>query len=196
MRNIHLMLRVALFHIGLFSIPFAQALPPDSLFDGALNLRRETPLVAGAQAVSRAAGHMAEAGRNVPAAPPQAPVNLYATLPGGKPVRPDERFHLQAGEPKAHIWRLGPLRRVSWEGLVNEDGSPGTFVSWSLWGFQLYHGSVKCDGSRTYALRQGQLGGSEEERRMFVMTTTPKEKFAFRHHPPAEVPTWDNMGGS
>ena len=63
-------------------------------------------------------------------------------------------------------------------------------------GRKLNASTVKCDGSRTHALRAGQLGGDAAQQRMFVMTTTPKEKLALRHHAVDAVPTWDNMGGA
>jgi len=115
-------------------------------------------------------------------------------------AQPDERFHLQTGRPliKAHfdVWLL---RRTSWACLTNPDGSEGRFVSWWLVGhLQWYHGTVKCDGTRTRMAWSGQLGEPRTmEQRDYVMTTTPAELWAFRWrlNGPGE-PVWDNMGGS
>jgi hypothetical protein len=125
-------------------------------------------------------------------------LNLYATLPGGEPVRPDERFHLQhvPPKPKGLGWD-GLFRRVRWDAVFTPNDTPGTFSSYVLlWVFRWYWGSVKCDGTRTFALRNGQLGGTPFEQGGFVMTTTPKELASFRFsfkRPDRE--RWDNMGG-
>lgn len=118
-----------------------------------------------------------------------------------KGARPDERFHLQMALPIARScvgWRW-LLRRTAWTNIVLPDGRPARFVTWVLcWGLQLYHGTAKCDGSRTFMLRHGQLGGTAHERSGFVMTTTPAELLAFRWRWKGldKEPTWQNMGGS
>ena len=111
-----------------------------------------------------------------------------------KNARTDERFHTQVARPMPLGWSFGPLRRTSWVGLLNPDGSFGWFVSWWFWKLQWYHGSTKCDGTRTYMMNNGQLGDAAPG---YVMTTTPKELAAFRWRSagPGEA-VWSNMGGS
>jgi hypothetical protein len=112
-------------------------------------------------------------------------------------ARPDERFHLQCGEPQPHGWGWdGVCRRVWWTQIYTEHAEDAQFVSWVvLWVFRWYHGTVKCDGTRTYAFWNWLLGGPVDVNR-FVMTTTPKELRSFRlslKKPDRE--RWDNMGG-
>jgi hypothetical protein len=113
--------------------------------------------------------------------------------------REDERFHLQSPEPTPKVWGWRwLLRRTTWENLVLPDGSAGLFTSWVLFNrIQFYHGTTKCDGTRTVWYRTGVLGDPHDTT-SFVMTTTPKEMLAFRHISQGfqAVPTWDNMGGS
>lgn len=111
-------------------------------------------------------------------------------------AQPYERFHLQYGQPKSSAWIVGPFRRTRWHNLVMLDGSKGTFISWWLWNLQWYHGTVKCDGTRTKMAWAGQLGDPTLADQ-YVMTTTPKEMSAFRWRTsgPSEA-SWDGMGGS
>ena len=113
-----------------------------------------------------------------------------------KGARPDEHFHLQAGPPVPHVVRLLGLRRTAWSNLFLSDGTPATFISWWLWKLQWYHGTAKCDGTRTRMAWAGQLG-DPVALDQYVMTTTPKEMHAFRWRSagPSD-PTWDNQGGS
>ena len=113
-----------------------------------------------------------------------------------KGARPDERFHLQVGPPVPHVVRLLGLRRTAWGHLFLSDGTPATFISWWLWKLQWYHGTAKCDGTRTRMAWAGQLG-DPVALDQYVMTTTPSEMHAFRWRSkgPSE-PTWDGMGGS
>ena len=111
-------------------------------------------------------------------------------------AQPYERFHLQEGIPTPSAWVCGPCRRTTWTGLMQPDGTPGTFVSWWIGKLQWYHGTVKCDGTRTKMAWTGQLGDSTLPTQ-YVMTTTPKEMHAFRWRVQGpSVPTWDGMGGS
>lgn len=117
-----------------------------------------------------------------------------------KDVRPDEVgfFHRQMEEPVPHTVQIGPYRRTTWTQITNKDGSPGTFVSTWWWKLQYYAGTTKCDGTRTFMLRHGQLGTSPDDPTDgYVMTTLPKELLAFRWRSkgPGEV-KFDNMGGS
>jgi hypothetical protein len=114
-------------------------------------------------------------------------------------ARPDERFHLQPFQPevKSH-WDWWILRRTSWTKIHNEDRTPGRFISWWLCRrIQWYHGTVKCDGTRTRMGWNGELGEPRPLGHQYVMTTTPKELLAlrWRSNGPGE-PTWDGMGGS
>lgn len=118
----------------------------------------------------------------------------------GKGARPDEQgyFHRQLEEPVPHVTTLGPYRRTTWTNITNQDGSPGTFVSTWWWKLQWYRGTTKCDGSRTYMLRSGQLGTSPDDPTDgYIMTTLPKELSALRWRKdgPGEA-VWSNMGGS
>jgi hypothetical protein len=109
-----------------------------------------------------------------------------------KNARVDERFHLQDGPPvirRAFDW--GWLRRTKWA------GGPDVFVSWWLFGhLQWYHGTAKCDGTRTRMAWNGELGEKLSEH-IYVMTTTPTELSAFRWRTngPGDL-NWDNQGGS
>jgi len=109
-----------------------------------------------------------------------------------KGARPDERFHLQTGPPvvASHVdW--GWLRRTRWS------CAPGSFTSWWLFGhLQWYHGTAKCDGTRTRMGWNGELGDPTAPDQ-YVITTTPSEMHAFRWRSkgPGE-PIWSNMGGS
>lgn len=110
-----------------------------------------------------------------------------------KGARPDERFHVQAEQPIPQPWSFGPVLRTSWAHLRNSDGSPGTFVSWWIGKLQWYHGTVKCDATRTSMLNAGQLGDVTPG---YVMTTTPTELHAFRWRAGGpSTPDWRNMGG-
>lgn len=125
-------------------------------------------------------------------------LNLYATLPGGEPVRPDERFHWQIVQPECESWGWDWLfRTVTWRFVSLPSGEFGRFSSSIfLWVFRWYNGTSKCDGTRTFALRAGQLGGDSIERSGYVMTTTYKELASFRlswSKPDRE--RYDNMGG-
>lgn len=107
-------------------------------------------------------------------------------------ARADERFHVQDGPPVvvSHFdW--GILRRTVWH------SAPGRFTSWWLVGhLQWYHGTAKCDGTRTRMAWDGQLGDRLPMTR-YVMTTTPAELSAFRWRTQGPgPPVWDNQGGS
>jgi hypothetical protein len=119
------------------------------------------------------------------------PIDLYAANPAGEKPRPDERFHIREGPPiiKSHFdWWI--LRRTCWK--VKDD----TFVSWFFFGhLQIYHG-IKIDGSRTYMGWNGQLG-DKLDHNMYVMTTTPKEQFAFRWRTKRPgAPIWSDQAGT
>lgn len=110
-------------------------------------------------------------------------------------ARPDERFHLQHGAPFPRCWTFGPIRRTAWGHLFHADGRAGWFVSWWCWKLQWYHGTVKCDGSRTYMYQHKQLGEPVDPEG-YVMTTTPSELSAFRWRTGGPGDTlWNNMGG-
>lgn len=118
-------------------------------------------------------------------------------------ARPDERFHLQTGCPVPHVLDLKIFKRVSWSMVFLEDGTPGTFVSWWLFGNAIhwYRGNVKCDGSRTRWYWAGGLDNGigapyVAQPTKYVMTTTPKEKFSVRFFVDPGTPTWDGMGGA
>ena len=117
----------------------------------------------------------------------------------GKGARLDEQgyFHRQLEQPTPHTVSIGPYRSTTWTNITNQDGSPGTFVSTWIWKLQWYTGTTKCDGSRTYMLNHGQLGGPNDPIDGYVMTTLPKELSAFRWRAqgPGEI-HWNNMGGS
>jgi hypothetical protein len=109
-------------------------------------------------------------------------------------TRPDEQFHVQQAQPVPKQWVWGPFRRTSWSAISDPDGATGWFVSWWVWKLQWYHGSVKCDGTRTIMLNNGQLGDPTTG---YVMTTTPTELVAvrWRSQGPGDA-VWFNMGGS
>jgi len=121
-------------------------------------------------------------------------IDLYAAEPSGHVPRADERFHLWSGEPTIkHHFDWGWLRRTCWV------CGPNKFVSWWFFGHvQFYHG-IKIDGSRTFMGWNGQLGTSGEKTNsdQYVMTTTPKEKLAFRWRTEKPgPPTWSDQGGT
>lgn len=120
-----------------------------------------------------------------------------------KDARPDERFHLQTGAPVPQVTNLWVMKRITWSNIFLEDGTPGTFTSWWFIGnaIHYYKGTVKCDATRTFMYRQGQLDDGvwptyEPQPDQFVMTTTPKEKFSVRFFVDPGEPVWTNMGGS
>ncbi len=120
-----------------------------------------------------------------------------------KGARPDERFHLQRGQPVSTVWRWFSIKRVTWSHLFLPDGTPGSWVSWWVIGNALhwYKGTVKCDGTRTRMYWAGQLDDGQgapyvPDLSCFVMTTTEKEMRSVRFFVDPGEPTWDNMGGS
>ena len=125
-------------------------------------------------------------------------LDLYAADPSGHTPRPDERFHLQTGQPWCVGWGTDRLyRSVKWYGVYLEDGSSGWFNTYVLcWYVRWYVGNVKCDPTRTGMLRHGQLGEvPPNAENLYVMTTTPKEKFSLRFHgTPLNREVWTNMG--
>jgi hypothetical protein len=118
-------------------------------------------------------------------------------------ARPDERFHLQSGEPIPEVTgSLTFYRKVRWRNVWNVDGSAGEFsstvINFGLKYLQWYSGTAKCDGTRTLMYRAGQLGEPYDQDRC-VMTTTPKEMKAWRFRSKDAidaVPVWTNMGGA
>ena len=111
-----------------------------------------------------------------------------------KGARPDERFHVQSDEPSPQQQIWGPIRRTTWDKLMNPDGSVGTFTSWWFYKLQYYAGSTKCDATRTIMMNDGQLGDPTPG---YVMTTTPTELHAFRWRANGPgIAEWRNMGGS
>ena len=119
-------------------------------------------------------------------------INLYVN------ARPDERFHLQEGQPTPHWigWRW-LCRRVSWTRIYDISGDKAKWTSWTfLWFFHFYHGTAKCDATRTYMYVNGALGFPIDPN-AYVMTTTPKEMLAFRFRKDGmdKTPVWSNMGG-
>lgn len=124
-------------------------------------------------------------------------LDLYHPL-DGRVFREDERFHLQAGQPYCRTFGLDDrlYRRVRWYNLSLPDGTGGKFTSYIvLWFFRWYRGTVKCDGTQTFAYWRGQLGEPYDTEH-YVMTTTPKEMFSVRlrwRKPDREV--WSNQGG-
>lgn len=119
-------------------------------------------------------------------------MNLYLN------ARPDEVFYLQDGEPQPHWWGVRWLvRRVWWTNIFDASNDHATWVSWTfLWFFHFYHGTAKCDGTRTAMYWSGQLGEPRNDSK-YVMTATPKEMLAvrFRRNGMDAVPVWNNMGG-
>lgn len=124
-----------------------------------------------------------------------------------KGARPDERFHLQTGQPVPHVWRswFGVVRHVTWRNLFLDDGTTGHFESWWIIGNALhwYKGNVKCDGSRTrwYWAGEDRLDDGVQPHYVpdpgkYVMTTTPKEKFSVRFFVDPAPAEWDLMGGA
>jgi len=121
-----------------------------------------------------------------------------------KDARPDERFHLQTGQPVPEIRRTWFFYKiVEWKNLWLPDGSPGWFCSWWLLGNAIhwYSGNVKCDGTRTLMYWAGQLDDGQDPRYVpdsnkYVMTTTKKEKSSVRFFVDPGEPLWSNMGGS
>lgn len=124
-----------------------------------------------------------------------------------KGARPDERFHLQFGEPKARVrrpwWGLGLVKRVTWSNISLRNGTPGRWESWWLFGNAIhwYAGTCKCDGTRTRMYWLGQLDDGQEQPytpdfQSFVMTTTEKEMRSVRFFVDPGEPVWSNMGGS
>ena len=117
-------------------------------------------------------------------------------------ARDDEQFHLQDGQPTAKIMSRGFFHtHITWNDLFLPDGTTGEFCShWILGGlFHWYHGTCKCDGSRTKAYWAGQLDNGQKPKYKpdaykYVMTTTPKEMHAFRVFQKVKDPNWDNMG--
>lgn len=123
----------------------------------------------------------------------------------GRGARPDERFHLQTGQPVPQVWRswFGLVRHITWRNLFLADGSPGCFESWWVIGNAVhwYQGNVKCDGTRTRWYWAGELDDGVAppyvpDTTQYVMTTTPKEKFSVRFFVDPAPPQWDLMGGA
>lgn len=101
-------------------------------------------------------------------------------------ARPEERFHVQFTQPAPRAWGWDwACRRVDWDHLDR-----GKFHSYIfLWFIRWYRGTVKCDGTRTYAWQATHPGE-------YVMTTTPKEMASFRlSYKKPDRERWDNMGG-
>lgn len=122
-----------------------------------------------------------------------------------KGARPDERFHLQKGQPVCTVKKgpFGVWKIVRWSNLFLPDGRPGQFTSYWVWPFHWYTGNVKCDGSRSHwfhgssdALDDGTWPHYVGDKDYYVMCTTETEKRAFRVFVDPGEPTWDNMGGS
>lgn len=114
-----------------------------------------------------------------------------------------EKFHLQVGPPVPHVVKLWVMKRVTWSHLFLEDGTPGYFTSWWIFGNAIhwYRGTVKCDATRTHMYWNGQLDDGVSpvytpDRTAYVMTTTSKEMLSVRFFVDPSVPTWDAMGGA
>ncbi len=119
-----------------------------------------------------------------------------------KGARPDERFHLQIGQPTLKTWKQWGrvFRYLSWENVYLPDGSPGYWKSIWFWKLQIYWGNTKCDGTRTGMYWNNQLDNDHADRNKYVMTTTPKEMWAFRWRSRGMKPinsqtAWTDMGG-
>lgn len=118
-------------------------------------------------------------------------------------VRPDEtgHFYLQSVEPRPDWlgWRW--LCRVTWwNTLWTNEGDHAYFYSVVLfWYIQVYWGTAKCDGSRTFMARKGELSHGVDPYigKSCVMTDLPRELFAFRIRSGGmqAIPEWTNMGG-
>lgn len=137
-------------------------------------------------------------------------LDLYAPNTEGKRPRPDERFHLQIGQPWCEGWGWDWLyRSVEWYGIYREDGFPGQFKSYVLlWFIRWYIGNVKCDSTRTGMYWNLQLEDGIGEQYIpdipipdrpktgkYVMTTTPKEWGSLRFHgKPLDREVWTGMG--
>lgn len=120
-------------------------------------------------------------------------IDLYG---GPQRARSDERFHVQLMQPsvKRHLDWLPLFKFTSWVNLTKADGSPGSFCSLWIYRLQIYWGSSKCDPTRTSWLNTGQLGDPTPG---YIMTTTPKEMWAFRWRTEyRKPPVWTDMGGS
>jgi hypothetical protein len=102
----------------------------------------------------------------------------------------DFYFQYQQPQVKRHFdW--GWLRRTSWRNIERRDGRRATWVSWWFFGhLQWYHGTAKCDGSKSYESLAEVPG-------RYVMTDKPDEMLAlrWRTNGPSAV-KWDNMGGA
>ena len=122
-----------------------------------------------------------------------------------KGARPDERFHLQVGEPMVVVTTEWWGRSVRWYNLILPDGSYGVWQSYwiRLFGYWVhwYQGTCKCDGTRTRMYWDGALDDGiapfyTQSLELYVMTTTPKEMFSVRFGGVPSEPVWDNMGGA
>ena len=120
-----------------------------------------------------------------------------------KGARSDEHFHLQTGPPVLKVMNLFVVKRVTWTNVFLEDGTPGYFISWWIFGNAIhwYHGNVKCDGTRTRSYWNGELDDEQAphytpDPTQYVMTTTEKEKVSVRLFVDPGEPAWDGMGGS
>lgn len=119
-----------------------------------------------------------------------------------KGARPDEIFHLQAGQPTFTQTVRWGYRKTVWGNIFLPDGSPGTFVSIWIGKLQFYRGTCKCDPTRTQyywdgTLDDGQAPAYTPDKALYVMTTTPKEMLALRWRKDGPRPAeWTNMGGS
>ena len=109
-------------------------------------------------------------------------------------ARPDEPFHVQHAQPFCMAFGFGDwlYRRVEWYNVFLANGTPGRFTSSIvLWFFRWYTGTVKCNGTLTYA-----WWAATGDRTAYVMTTAPWEMLSVRlrwRKPGREV--WSNMGG-
>lgn len=126
-------------------------------------------------------------------------------------ARSDEKFFISRYQPipisvqfvlgRVTLWLPYPFISVVF-GLLGHIGVKIGMLDlfWKLWAssyfrsLQIYFG-IKCDGTRTYMLRHGQLGGTSADRKKYVMVLTPKELAAFRIRQVSKEIRWDNQGG-
>jgi hypothetical protein len=112
------------------------------------------------------------------------------------------QFYVQPDEPKPHWLGWKYLARFTWWTRIKKDsGKSAVFFSLVLFGhFQTYWGTAKCDATRTFMARDGQLGEPRIIAPACVMTKAPSEMKAFRWRKSsseiADKPDWMGMGSA